>query len=233
MWAIVCVNIEQEFAMNMQDSTKPVLAMRLQKLFDGLFYVFGLLMLIGLVMIAIVGLNIPSEYDARHTDINYPLSFRVLPIEVVENGGPQDTAKISEIIQGQAEIKLNNTFGKAAWYISNAIYILQALVVLITLHYLRKLFANFAQRRFFDAVNATYIRRIAFILIGTCIVYPLVIYLGGQMILNDIGSFNAQIELAPSVSIPITGFVVGLALLVLSQLIDEAVDIYNEQALTI
>lgn len=219
--------------MDTRASTTPVLAMRLKVLFDGLFYLFGALMLIGLVMIAIVGLNIPSDEDSRHTDINYPLSFKVLPIEVLNGDHVQDTSKISELIQGQAEIKLNNTLGKAAWYISNTIYILQAVVMLITLYYLRKLFTNFAQRQFFDATNALYIRRIAFIIIGVCVLYPVVIYSGGLMILNDIGNFNDQIELSPSFSLPITGLITGFALLVLAQLIDEAVSIYKEQTLTI
>lgn len=219
--------------MDSNTTTTPILALRLKKLFDGVFYLFGALMIVGLVMIVVVGLNIPSDQEARHTDINYPLNFRVLPSDEVANAPENDTNKISEIIQGQAEIKLNNTLGKSAWYISNFIYVLQAIVVMITLHYLRKLFANFAQRHYFTQANAMYIRRIAFIVIGSCAVYPIVIYSGGLMILNDIGSFNAQIELSPSISLPITGLIIGLALLVLAQLLDEAVEIYKEQTLTI
>jgi len=216
------------------DTPPPKFALGLKVTFDFIFYFANFMTLLGVVGMIIIGSSIPSEVSERHTDVHYPLSFKVLPASVLEaSDSSTDSSMISEIIQGDGYIKVNNTEGHASFYIAYGLDLLLAVPVLFSLFYLRMLFANFAQRAFFVSQNIDYLRRIGQWVLASSLVYPVLVYLGGMAVLADIGQMSTEVELAPTVSLPFESILIGVALLVLAQVFKEATVIKQEQDLTI
>ena len=99
--------------------------------------------------------------------------------------------------------------------------------------YLRKLFANLAAGKVFNKDNPVYIQKVAYVFIGWNLISPVLVYLGGMAILNDIGQHASSIQLVPMFTLGIGGIFTGLAFLVLAGVMKEAAIMYQEQSLTI
>ena len=194
--------------------------------FDFLYYLSGLAMLVGAGFILVVGLNIPGEISERHTDIEYWFNATVIANDV--------TAAASEIMQVDGKLKLNNTSGRAAFFIANTDSILiSGIFSLLAFYNLRKLFANLATQRIFDLENVAYVKKLGLIILVYSLVSPFLTYLCGMAILAEIGEFHKQLQLSPYVSIPIEGILISWALLVLAQILEYAFQMKQEQSLTI
>ena len=194
--------------------------------FDFLYYLSVLAMVVGAGFILVVGLSIPAEISERHTDIEYLFNARVITNDV--------TATSSEIMQVDGKLKLNNTSGQAAFFIANTDRILiSGIFSLLAFYNLRKLFANLATQRIFDLENVAYVKKLGLIILVYSIVSPFITYLCGMAILAEIGEFHEQLQLSPYVSIPIEGFLISGALLVLAQILEYAFQMKQEQSLTI
>ncbi|RPH13733.1 MAG: DUF2975 domain-containing protein [Alteromonadaceae bacterium TMED7] len=194
--------------------------------FDFLYYLSVLAMVVGAGFILVVGLSIPAEISERHTDIEYLFNARVITNDV--------TAAASEIMQVDGKLKLNNTRGQAAFFIANTDRILiSGIFSLLAFYNLRKLFANLATQRIFDLENVAYVKKLGLIILVYSIVSPFITYLCGMAILAEIGEFHEQLQLSPYVSIPIEGFLISGALLVLAQILEYAFQMKQEQSLTI
>ena len=194
--------------------------------FDFLYYLSVLAMVVGAGFILVVGLSIPAEISERHTDIEYLFNARVITNDV--------TATTSEIMQVDGKLKLNNTSGQAAFFIANTDRILiSGIFSLLAFYNLRKLFANLATQRIFDLENVAYVKKLGLIILVYSIVSPFITYLCGMAILAEIGEFHEQLQLSPYVSIPIEGFLISGALLVLAQILEYAFQMKQEQSLTI
>ena len=194
--------------------------------FDFLYYLSVLAMVVGAGFILVVGLSIPAEISERHTDIEYLFNARVITNDV--------TATASEIMQVDGKLKLNNTSGQAAFFIANTDRILiSGIFSLLAFYNLRKLFANLATQRIFDLENVAYVKKLGLIILVYSIVSPFITYLCGMAILAEIGEFHEQLQLSPYVSIPIEGFLISGALLVLAQILEYAFQMKQEQSLTI
>ncbi len=206
--------------------TPPKYTMQLKICFDLLYYFGVFFMLVGVGLILVVGLNIPGEVSERHTDIQYWFNAKMLP------AGETDPAA-SEVILAHGMLKLNNTSGYAAWFIANIEIAFAGLITLLGLYNLRKLFANLSSHQAFEPSNVLYIKRLGYIVLGYCILKPVITYLCGMAILADIGRFHEQLQLSPFFSFPFEGLLMGAALLVLAQIINDATKMKQEQSLTI
>ena len=183
-------------------------------------------MLVGAGFILVVGLNIPGEISERHTDIEYWFNATVITNDV--------TAAASEIMQVDGKLKLNNTSGRAAFFIANTDSILiSGIFSLLAFYNLRKLFANLATQRIFDLENVAYVKKLGLIILVYSLVSPFLTYLCGMAILAEIGEFHKQLQLSPYVSVPIEGILISGALLVLAQILEYAFQMKQEQSLTI
>lgn len=204
----------------------PKYTLQLKICFDLLYYFSLFLMIVGLGLFILVGFNIPAEIGERHTDIQYWFNAKMLPVGATE-------ASTSEVILAHGMLKLNNTSGYAAWFIANIEIAFSGIITLLGLYNLRKLFANLSSHRIFEPVNVLYIKRMGYIVLTYSLLAPVIVYVCGMAILEDIGQFHEQLQLSPYFSFPFEGLLVGVALLVLAQVIKDAAAMKQEQALTI
>lgn len=184
------------------------------------------------IMVMVVGLNIPSDPEQRHTDVNALLNFRVHSEASVQSA----TSSGNEgelLLKGRGDVILNNTRGQLSWYVSGAISEVLLFIFLYGLLTMRKLFTSLAEGATFTQENVERIRRVGYVFIGFHIVNPLLQYAGSRMMLADV-AFNAPgIHLYPAFDFNIGGVFAGFAIIVLSGVLREAVTMHQEQSLTI
>ncbi|WP_144394984.1 DUF2975 domain-containing protein [Pleionea sediminis] len=182
------------------------------------------------IFMVLNGLSIPEAPQDRHTDITFLLNFKVYPEPITS---AENLGNMSELIKGEADIKLSNTQSYSAWFISNGIMMIMGVIGLFGLMYIRKLFINLNDKRPFADENANCIRKFGIVVVVWNIVYPILVYLGGMAILSDIGEHSEYIHLTPAVSTNLYGLFMGLSIIVLAQVIKEAAILQKEQSLTI
>jgi uncharacterized membrane protein len=212
-------------------SNPPKLTVLIKRFLDLAWYVQIAGLIIWPIVILVIGLSIPDNIEERHTDVNFYLGFTVLSEAAQVSEFSQESG--TELITGRGNIKLNNTKSALAWYMSEGCRILIALVYLLGLFYLRKLFINLSKNNVFSKENGQYIEKIAYIFIACNILQSILIYIIGLVVLNDVGLYSNTVELHPVFDINITGIVTGLAILVCAAVMKEAANIHEEQSLTI
>ena len=207
------------------------LTILVKRFVDVLWYLGIGSLIIWPIAVLVIGLNIPSNIDERHTDINFPFSFKVYPQQLVE--GSDQEGYPAELIQGQSEIKLNNTKSLRAWYLAGVISEVMGLIGLVALFYVRKIFANLTAKQAFNIENASFIEKVGYVFIVWNLLFSILTYLGGLAILSDVGEHSRSIHLAPAINIDLIGVFTGLAIIVLAGVIKEASILHEEQSLTI
>jgi len=207
------------------------LTLLVKRFLDFMWYlIIGSLILMPIVTL-VVGLNIPSDPQQRHTDVNFNLSFKVFPQQLDQIGN--ENSNRSELIQGRGEVKINNTHSSLAWYLSNAINEIMGIIALFGLINMRKVFAHLVEGDAFNQDIPVYIDKIGYVFIVWNIVYPVLVYFGGKAILSDIGQHAQSIQLTPMIQFNLIGLFTGLSILVLAGVMREAAKIHEEQSLTI
>lgn len=184
------------------------------------------------ITVIVVGLSIPSDPEQRHTDVNFYFNFRVnseLSTELAT--APENAAEL--LLSGHGDVLLNNTHGQLSWYLAGAISEVLLFIFLYGLLAMRKLFISLAEGNTFTQENTERIRKIGYVFIGFHIINPVLQYFGGRIILHDIAFNPPGIELYPGFEFNLGGLFAGLAIIVLSGVLREAVSIHQEQALTI
>ena len=184
------------------------------------------------VTVLVVGLNIPSDPEQRHTDVNLLLNFSI-------NSEASTGAKTSPgnegelLLKGRGNVILNNTRGQLSWYISGAISEVLLFIFLYGLLTMRKLLISLAEGATFTPENVERIRKVGYVFIGFHIVRPLLQYFGSRMALEDIAFNMPGIHLYPAFELNIGGVFAGFAIIVMSGVLREAVGMHQEQSLTI
>ncbi len=178
------------------------------------------------IVALIVGFNIPSDPSERHTDLNLFMGFTVNP-EAVTTG----TAPAS--MHGQGEMFLNNTNGLLAWWVSALAPMVMGIIVLSGVFQLRKIFKSLAQDKPFTQEIPARIKKLGFIIVLGSIAYPMLQYLVGYLVLQDINFTLTNIELFPSFAISPGILITGLACIVFSRVLLEATTNREELELTI
>lgn len=184
------------------------------------------------ITVLVVGLNIPSDPEQRHTDVNFYLNFRI-DSDVSREAATATSSEGMELMKGHGDVKLNNTQSVMSWYLSGAISQVLLFIFLYGLLTMRKLFVSLADGNTFTRENAERLRRIGYVFIGWNVVSPLLQYFGSRFMLNEIAFNVPGIQLYPGFEINIGGLFAGFAIIVLSGILSEATRIHHDQSLTI
>ena len=182
--------------------------------------------------VLLVGLNMPSDPQMRHADVNVYLMFRVNS-ELSADTGTAIESGTEKLLDGRGEVRLNNTQSRLSWYVSGAISEILLFIFLYGLMRMRKLFVSLTEGDTFTRENAERLRQIGYVFIGFHIVSPLLQYFGSRWMLSDIAFNVPGIELFPAFELNVGGLFAGFAIIVLSGVLREAVSIHQDQALTI
>ena len=213
-------------------TTENRLAGIVKRFLDIIWYVLIFTAVVWPIAVIIIGLSMPSDPAERHADIDTFLSFKIYS-DVSTELATQSENAAELLIRGKGMVQLNNTPSLLAWYLSGSITELMGFIFLFGLLQMRRLFASVIKGESFARENADRIKTIGYVFIGWHIIYPLLQYFGGRMMLNDIG-FNVQgIQLYPAFELNIAGIFAGFAIVVLSGILREAASIHHEQSLTV
>lgn len=216
----------------MSDTEQNRLARLVKRFLDLIWFILLFTAIIWPIAVIVIGLSIPADAEQRTTDVNIFLGFKIHPGVATELVA--ESARIGDaLISGRGEVKINNTRGLLAWYLSGAMTEIMGFIALYGLAQMRKLFASLIRGESFARENAGRIKKIGYIFIGWHISLPILQYFGGRMVLNDIAFNVPGIQLYPAFEFNIAGIFAGLAIIVLSGILREAASIHEEQALTI
>ena len=115
----------------------------------------------------------------------------------------------------------------------SAITEISGIVGLYILIQLRALFAALVNGMSFALENSERIRKIGFVLIIWMLINPLLQYFGGELILTEYSLSVPGIQLNPAFDLNGAGIFIGLVLIVLSGVLNEAARMHEVQRLTI
>jgi len=208
------------------------LTLLVKRFLDFFRYLFLALAVVWAGTVLIVGLNIPSEPEQRHSDINAYLSFKIISdvstkqLATIEDGGDL-------LMNGTGELRLNNTRSRISWYLSGAITEILLLVFLYGLLTTRTLFGSLLEGDTFTQENVDRMKKIGYVFIGWHMLLPVLQYFGSRVMLEDIALNIPGIQLYPAFQFNIGGIFAGLAIIVLAGVLKEATGIHQEQSLTI
>jgi len=213
-------------------TTENRLAGIVKRFLDIIWYVLIFTAVVWPVAVMVIGLSMPSDPAERHADIDTFLSFKIYS-DVSTELATQSENAAELLIRGKGMVQLNNTPSLLAWYLSGAITEVMGFIFLFGLLQMRRLFASVIKGESFARENAGRIKTIGYVFIGWHIIYPLLQYFGGRIMLNDIG-FNVQgIQLHPAFELNVAGVFAGFAIIVLAGVLREAASIHHEQSLTV
>lgn len=147
--------------------------------------------------------------------------------DIAESAGVRDP-----VISGKATLNID-TSSLNALYLFTAITEIGGIVGLYILIQLRGLFATLVDGVSFTPENSGLIKKIGFVVIIWTFINPLLQYFGGRAILTEYSLNIPGIQLSPAFDLNGLGIFIGLALIVLSGILNEAAKMHEVQQLTI
>ena len=196
------------------------------------WYLFVFLAVAWPIVVLVVGLSISADPDNRHVDINMFSGFKINSDVSTELADPNEDGAVM-LLSGRGDLKIENTHSRLSWYLSAVMSQVMLFIFLFGLWQMRSLFTSLAAGDTFTLENTEHVRVLAYVVIAWNIILPALQYVGGRVMLNDIAFDVPGIRLYPSFELTIGGIFVGLAILVLSGVLREALRIKQDQALTI
>ncbi len=147
--------------------------------------------------------------------------------DVSESAGVRDP-----VISGKAVLNID-TSSLPALYLFTAILEVGGIVGLYVLIQLRALFASLVCGMSFTPENSGRIKKIGFVVIIWSAINPLLQYFGGQAMLAEYSLNVPGIQLSPAFDVNGLAIFIGLAMIVLSGVLNEAARMHEVQQLTI
>ncbi len=215
----------------MPDKTQNRLSRAVKRILD----VLRVLAIISLVLwpLAVIVMSIgqSSHPESWGVDIDVYSGFTIdlnkIGADVTESVGVRDP-----IIDGKAALSID-TSSPTALYVFTLITELGGVVALYVLLQLRALFASLVSGMNFAPENSGRIRKIGFVIIVWTLVNPVLQYFGGQVILSEYSLSVPGIQLNPAFEISGMAIFIGVAMIILSGVLNEATRIHDDQQLTI
>jgi hypothetical protein len=190
-----------------------------------LFYAIIVLWLPIMVVMAISQQQIDTWGFDVAAYAGYSFDFNQLPnIDVSGLRNPE--------ISGSSIISMD-TSSLYAWYLFTTTQLISAMVALFVLIQLRAMVVSLQNGLSFSTENSRRIKHIGIVTIVWNVVTPLVQYYGWGAFIKDIVFNTEGILFYPAFELNVLGLLVGLLIIILSGLLNEAAQISKEQELTI
>jgi hypothetical protein len=149
------------------------------------------------------------------------------------DGGVTESAGVRDpLISGKAVLNID-TSSLQALYLFTAVTELGGIVGLYVLLQLRALFASLVSGNSFAPENSGRIKKIGLVVIAWTLINPLLQYFGGKAMLAEYSLNVPGIQLSPAFELNGLGIFIGLAMIVLSSVLNEAASMHKFQQLTI
>ncbi len=208
---------------------------RLTKFIKRLLDVVAVLAIAGLILwpvsVAVMSVGHASSPETWGVDIDVYSGFTIDLAEI--NAVVSESAGVRDpVIRGKASLGLD-TSSMNALYVFTTMVVLGGLVGLYILMQLRAVFASFLNGVYFSAEISARIRNVGVALLTWAICKPFVQYFGGQAILSEYALAIPGVQLHPAFSVNGAAVFIGLGMIVLSAVLNEADKIQQDQQLTI
>lgn len=215
----------------MPDNTQNRLTRAVKRILD----ILRVLAIVSLILwpLAVVAMTVgqSSHPESWGVDIDVYSGFTIdlnkFAADITESVGVRDP-----IIDGKAALSID-TSSPTALYVFTLITELGGVVALYVLLQLRALFASLVSGINFAPENSGRIKKIGFVTIIWSLVNPILQYFGGHAILNEYSLNVPGIQLNPAFEIGGMTIFIGVAMIVLSGVLNEATRIHEDQQLTI
>lgn len=136
------------------------------------------------------------------------------------------------VISGKTLLSID-TSNRLAWNLFAISTFLGNIIGLYVVLQMRNIFVSLSSGEAFTITNSKRLKKIGVVIIAAYLAAPLVQYYGWGAVLKDISFNTAGIALYPAFELDLVGILIGLGTLVLSGVINEAVQMQDEQKLTI
>ncbi len=158
--------------------------------------------------------------------------FSGFKIDVDALPGVEFTGLRNPELSGKTAINID-TSNLFAWYLFALVGEIKTIAMLYALVQMRALVISLKNGVSFATENVLRVKKIGIVVIIWNLVNPFLQYFGWGAIIKDISFSNAGIQLYPAFQVNDIGIFIGLMMIVLSGVLQEAVDISKEQELTI
>jgi hypothetical protein len=162
-------------------------------------------------------------------DLDVYSGFR---IDVDQRPSVEATGLRDSVITGETKLAID-TSNRLAWFLFSSSNLFASILVVYVLLQLRNIFVYVSRGDAFTLENASRLKRISVAVIAGYLAEPLLQYLGWGAVLESITFNSGGIELFPAYRVNVVGVLIGLGAFVLSGVIAEAVELKEEQRLTI
>ena len=181
------------------------------------------------VLVTTIGQN--SDPETWGVDIGvfsrFIIDLTAFAEDVTDSAGVRDP-----VISGKAVLNID-TSSLRALYMFTAIMEMGGIVGLYVLIQLRTLFASLVSGMSFTPENSGRIKKIGFVVIIWAVINPLLQYFGGRAILTEYSLSVPGFQLTPAFDLNDMAIFIGLAMIVLSGVLNEAASMHEVQKLTI
>lgn len=209
---------------------KTRLATGLKRWFDFVFFLsLGLVLLIT----AWVALSPFAERKEEGMQVSVPVSVgesSLLPILALRSFGPSGQDARAHLVRGRGELRFR-THDLKTHLLSMSTMILGGIVTLYVLVLLRRMLEKAVEGRPFHPENVKRLAALGWVGILTGVLVPLVEYLASRAALSGVDGFTPPV--APPLDVRLEWILSGLLLLLLSRIWRQAVEMAEDQALTV
>ena len=230
-WLFKYLNFKQHWNGPSLESTEHInrtLTQFVKKLLD-FFLLFLILIALMIPVVTVIMAISQSSEPTWGIDIGIfsGFSINLNEIEGIEASGVR---KPEFSGQGIVNIDTSNLF---AWYLFLVVSEVSAVVGIYVITLLRSMVFSLLSNTAFNTENPQRIKKIGIVIITWNLLNPLLQYFGWGAVVNGISFNNTGIQLYPSFELNIVALLIGLMMLLLSGLLNEATKIKQDQELTI
>jgi len=211
-----------------KDAIKSPLTLFVKRTLD-FFLILFLLISLAIPVIAVVMAMSQSDVPTWGIDIGIFSGFK---LNLAEMSGIEAIGVRHQEFSGKGLVSID-TSNLYAWYLFVVISQISALVALYVTNQLRNMVISLLSNMPFNKENPQRIRKIGLVIIIWNVINPLVQYFGWGSVINDITFNNTGIQLYPAFEVNVIAVLIGLMMILLSGLLNEAKLLKEEQELTI
>ncbi|MFK8012326.1 MAG: DUF2975 domain-containing protein [Marinicellaceae bacterium] len=193
------------------------------------FIILFLCISLAIPVIAVVMAISQTDVPTWGIDIGIFSGFK---LNLAEMSGIEAMGVRNQEFSGKGLVSID-TSNLYAWYLFIVISQVSALVALYVTNQLRNMVLSLLSNTPFNNDNPQRIKKIGIVIIVWNVLNPLVQYFGWGSVVNGIAFNNTGIQLHPAFEVNVIAVLIGLMLLLLSGLLNEAKILKQEQELTI
>ena len=184
------------------------------------------------VIAAILSIGLLLLFDVQFIDLNYLNGFKIhfskiiFPDPLVYNGVNYDFT----LTNGEGRLHINDLDQKFV-YLRMLAALVDSVIYLMIILFLRKIFKNLTDNKYFIAENGMYIKKIALSIIILALLPELIIYMTDKLIIGSIQLNNVLIK--NEFNFEYQAIILGLLVFVISIIFLRGIELKEDQELTI